>query len=74
MPIMNMKSVRLLEIESGIVMLVAKIPNFIIALADSNSKANKSPLIRFLIDVFPLDDSSLKFLLFLLWLSGPLVL
>lgn len=68
-----MNSSRLLEMECGIVMLVVKIPNFIIALADSNSKANKSPLTRFLIVVFPLYNFSLKSLLFLLWLLRPLV-
>ena len=48
------------------VILVVKIPNFIIALADSNSKDSKSPLTRSPKEIFPLNNFVLKTLYFLL--------
>ena len=64
----------LYPIGSATVIFVVKIPNFIMALADSNSKANKSPLIKVRVDELTLDTWTLQSLLFLLRMLYVLVI
>jgi hypothetical protein len=51
---------------ADIIIFVMKIPNFIMALADSNSKPSNNPLIKFLVDELTLYDWTLWSLLFLI--------